>query len=159
MREPPWLQEPALGVVALLLKSHRAAFGTGLVAGVDAIGANPRLAAQELFAADQVVLAHDGSADPQLIYANAAALSLWKRRWGEMVGMPSRLTAEPEERQARAEALARARWQESLRGYRGIRVDRAGSRFWIDGARLWTLRDRQGVDRGQAACFSSWWQL
>jgi SNF2 family DNA or RNA helicase len=99
--EPPWLEPPALEVVALILESHRAAFGASLVAGIDP-RANPRLAAQEVFAADQAVLAHDGSADPRLIYANAAALRLWRRPWAEMIGMPSRLTAEPEEQPARA---------------------------------------------------------
>jgi hypothetical protein len=105
------------------------------------------------------VLAHDGGADPRLIYANAAALQLWGRCWREMIGLPSRLTAEPEERQARAQALARARRREALAGYGGIRVDREGRRFRIDNARLWTLRDDQGQDRGQAASFAAWWWL
>ena len=90
--EPPWLQGPALEVVGRIVGSHRLAFGAPLLAGVE-----PwfplRLVAQEVFAADQVVLAHDGSADPRLIYANAAALQLWGRGWGEMIGLPSRLTA------------------------------------------------------------------
>jgi hypothetical protein len=117
------------------------------------------LTGQELFAADRVVLAHDGARDPRLIYANAAALRLWARTWEEMIGLPSRLTAEPSERQTRAEALALARRRHALSGYRGVRVDSAGRRFWIEGARLWTLRDGQGETRGQAASFSSWWRL
>jgi hypothetical protein len=94
-----------------------------------------------------------------LIYVNAAALRLWRRRWEEMVGMPSRLTAEPSERQAREDALASARRREAMGGYGGIRVDRDGRRFRIEGARLWTLRDGQGRDCGQAASFSNWWWL
>jgi PAS domain-containing protein len=129
-----------------------------LVAGADPV-ANPRLAAQDVFAADQAVLAHDGGEDPLLIYVNAAALRLWRWRWEEMVGMPSRLTAEPSERQAREDALASARRREAMGGYGGIRVDRDGRRFRIEGARLWTLRDGQGRDCGQAASFSNWWWL
>jgi hypothetical protein len=144
--------------VALILESHRAAFGAPLVAGIDA-QANPRLAAQEVFAADRAVLAHDGAADPRLIYANAVALRLWRRRWEEMVGLPSRLTAEPCERQERARALAIAQARDALMGYRGIRVDSGGRRFRIEGAKLWTLRDQQGLPRGQAASFDSWWGL
>ena len=156
--EPPWLEPPAMEVVALILESHRAAFGASLVAGIDP-RANPRLAAQEVFAADQAVLAHDGSADPRLIYANAAAHRLWRRPWAEMIGMPSRLTAEPCERQERTLALAAAQAREGLIGYGGIRVDSTGRRFRIEGAKIWTLRDRQGLAQGQAASFGSWWWL
>jgi hypothetical protein len=76
-----------------------------------------------------------------------------------MVGLPSRLTAEPGERAGRALALARARRCEALRGYAGIRVDSAGRRFRIENARLWTLRDPDGLACGQGACFASWWWL
>lgn len=142
----------------MLLSSHQRAFGTPLLASL-AGGATPRQAAQEVFAADRAVLAHDGSADPRLIYANASALRLWRRRWSEMVGLPSRLTAAPAERQERAQALALAQEQEALQGYRGIRVDSAGRRFRIERAKLWTLRDGQGLTLGQAASFASWWWL
>lgn len=156
--EPPWLQAPALEVVGWIIRCHHLAFATPLLAGVEP-GTHPRLQAQEIFAADQVVLAHDGGDDPRLIYANAAALRLWGRRWREMIGLPSRFTAEPEERQARARALAAARRQEALSGYGGIRVNRSGRRFRIENARLWTLRDGQGQARGQAASFADWWWL
>lgn len=156
--EPPWLQEPALEVVEWIERSHRRAFGTPLRAGVEP-WTHPRLRAQEMFAADRVVLAHDGGSDPRLIYANAAALQLWGRRWGEMIGLPSRLTAEPGERQERARVLAEAQRQDALTGYGGIRVDKGGRRFRIENARLWTLRDGRGQARGQAACFANWWWL
>ena len=157
-REPPWLQEPALEVVGWIVRGHLEAFGTPLLAGVEPWRAS-RLVAQEVFAADRVVLAHDGAADPLLIYGNAAALRLWGRPWREMIGLPSRLTAEPAEREEREKALAAARRQEALGGYGGIRVDREGRRFRLEGARLWTLRDGQGQARGQAACFGRWWWL
>jgi hypothetical protein len=156
--DPPWLQAPVLDVVRWIVRSHRAAFGTPLLAGVATEG-HPRLTAQEVFAADRVVMAHDGDTDPRLIYANAAALRLWSRTWGEMIGLPSRLTAEPSQQRERDQALARARLQEAMAGYGGIRVDRAGHRFRLAGARLWTLRDERGTVRGQAASFSDWWRL
>ena len=134
-REPPWLQEPALEVVGWIVRGHLEAFGTPLLAGVEPWRAS-RLVAQEVFAADRVVPAHDGAADPLLIYGNAAALRLWGRPWREMIGLPSRLTAEPAERAEREQALAAARRQEALAGYGGIRVDREGRRFRIEGARL-----------------------
>lgn len=106
-----------------------------------------------------MVLAHDGADDPRLIYANRAALTLWRRPWSTMVGLPSRLTAEPSERPARSGALAEARRRGGISGYGGVRIDSGGRRFRIEGARLWTLRDGDGQACGQAACFACWWWL
>jgi hypothetical protein len=157
-QEPPWLQPPVLDRVVWILEGHQRAFGQPLLAGL-AADLGPRQRAQELFTAPRVVLAHDGGDDPRLIYANRAALALWRRRWDGMVGLPSRLTAAPEQRADRALALARALDQEALRGYTGIRVDRQGRPFRIEATRLWTLRDSLGMARGQAASFASWWWL
>lgn len=171
--EAPWLSPAAIERVTWLQHSHQGAFGRPLIATSSAAAfpgcpeptpGPARQQAQELFAASTVVLAHDGNAerlehDPRLIYANRAALMLWRRPWAEMVGMPSRLTAEPAERSGRARLLASARAQEAISGYTGIRIDSHGRRFVISGARLWTLRDLQGRDRGQAAAFSNWWWL
>jgi hypothetical protein len=154
----PWLSEAAIATAGRILGCHRLAFGRPLLAGAKA-DRPPLQAAQELFVATTVVLAHDGAADPRLIYANRAALTLWSRRWQEMVGLPSRLTAEPSERADRAAALQRARRSEALEGYAGIRIDSHGRRFRIENARLWTLRDPAGAPCGQAAGFGSWWWL
>ncbi|KRO91084.1 MAG: MEKHLA domain-containing protein, partial [cyanobacterium BACL30 MAG-120619-bin27] len=126
-----------------------------------AADASPLLVTQELFAAELVLLAHDGadpSSDPgpRLIYANRAALRLWQRPWAELVGMPSRLTAEPAERASRRQALLAAQAKEAIAGYSGIRIDSRGRRFAIEAARLWTLRDSSGQPCGQAARFSRW---
>lgn len=158
MADTPWLTPERLGLTALLLESHRRAFGRPLLAA-DRPGGSRRLAAQELFAGGEVVLAHDGGRDPKLIYANSAALRLWRRPWGEMVGMPSRLTAEADARAAREQLLASARRLEAVRGYTGVRIDSKGRRFLIRNARLWTLWDGEGRGCGQAAAFSSWWWI
>ncbi len=159
----PWLNPEAQALAGLLLSSHRQTFGRPLIAGL-AADASPALMAQELFAAEVVVLAHDGTdpagdPGPRLIYANRAALRLWHRRWSAMVGMPSRLTAEPTERASRRQALVTARAHEAIEGYRGIRIDSCGRRFQIEAARLWTLRNASVHPCGQAACFSRWWWL
>ncbi len=159
MKEPPWLEPPALEVVGLILESHRIAYGTPLMAGGDP-RANPRLWGQELFALDMAVLAHDGSADPKLTYANATALRLWRRSWEDMINMPSRLTAEPDQRRERAQALMQAQRQGAISSYSGIRVDAEGRRFCIAAAKVWTLHDQVvGREIGQAACFANWWWL
>jgi hypothetical protein len=146
--EPPWLSAASQAWVTHLLRSHREAFGRPLWAGLEA-GRDPRQAAQELFAAASVVLAHDGAADPRFVYANRAALILWRRTWPEMVGLPSRLSAA---------ALQRAH-QGAIANYAGERIDSQGRRFRLEGARLWTVQDAIGRPCGQAATFDRWWWL
>lgn len=155
--EAPWLTAGSLANAGLILEGHRRTWGTPLLALRP--GSPARLQAQELFALATVVLAHDGADDPRLIYANRAALALWRRDWPTMVGLHSRLTAEPTERQARAGALAEALHQGGMVGYGGIRIDSGGRRFRIAAARLWSLWDGTGKTCGQAACFASWWWI
>jgi len=154
----PWLTDDLQQLAVLILGSHRGGFGDPLLAGIREETSSLQQA-QALFAAPRVVLAHDGSSDTRLIYANAQALALWRRPWADMVGLPSRLTAGPQERPARAQMLAEARSRQAIGGYSGIRVDSSGRRFQIRGARLWTLWDRHGQAIGQAASFSDWWWL
>jgi hypothetical protein len=153
-------------VAHCLVDSHVRALGKPLIATPAGRhrDRNLRLLAQELFATGTVVLAHDGAPldqgeGPRLIYANRAALRLWRRDWAAMVGLPSSRTAEPEQRASRQQALASAQLQQAITNYSGIRIDSAGRRFAIAAARIWTLRDTGGQPCGQAAAFSSWWWL
>ena len=163
MEPASWLTGDAQALAAQLISSYRASFGQPLISGLPGDASGDQWA-QALFAAPIVVVAHDGSPldrgdGPRLIYANRAALTLWDRRWAEMVGMPSQLTAEPSERSSRQTALTAAKQQTAFRGYSGIRINRHGRRFQINNARLWTLINPAGQACGQAACFSSWWWL
>ena len=150
--EAPWLSPQLLGLTALLLESHQRLFQRPLVRSNGI-----RLAAQELFVLDQVVLCHDGSEDPRFLYANRAALQLFSRNWEQMVGMPSRLSASANQRLRRREQLELARRQDKLKNYSGVRVNSQGRRFQIRGARIWSLIDQERHYSGQAACFSQWW--
>ena len=154
----PWLTAEQQELATVILRSHQIGFGVPLLAGLRPD--QPALQqAQALFAAPRVVLAHDGADDPRLIYANGRALALWRRPWAAMVGMASRLTAEPGERPGRAQMLAEARSRQAISGYSGVRIDSAGRRFQIRGARLWTLWSNAHEPIGQAASFSDWWWL
>ena len=73
--EPPWLEAPLLQLAVALERGHRLVFGVSLLPMAER---SPRLLAQELFAGAEVLLAHDGSADPRLVYANRAALRWWR---------------------------------------------------------------------------------
>ena len=163
MPDAPWLTPAAIDLAACIAKSFERSFGWPLLAGqgTQTRDLNKRLLAQELFAAGTVVLAHDGAPldqgdGPRLIYANRAALALWRRSWDVMVGMPSSQTAEPEQRRRRQQALASAQQQQAISNYSGIRIDSHGRRFAISGARIWTLRNQEGAPCGQAAAFSNW---
>jgi hypothetical protein len=163
----PWLTQPTQTAVARILASHQRALEQPLLGGLPA-DATPLQSAQALFAAEMVVLAHDGAdptgdPGPRLIYANRAAMALWRRPWAELVGMPSRLTAEPAERASRARDLGGVQRNHAIRDYSGVRVDSHGRRFRIAGARVWTLWSGDPGDAnetcGQAAAFSDWWWL
>jgi hypothetical protein len=163
----PWLTLATQAVATRIVASHQRALARPLLVGLPA-DATPLQWAQALFAAHTVVLAHDGAdptgdPGPRLIYANRAALALWRRPWAELVGMPSRLTAAPAERAGRARDLAGVRQEQAIRNYSGVRVDSQGRRFRIAGARVWTLwsgdPSDDGETCGQAAAFSDWWWL
>jgi PAS domain S-box-containing protein len=135
-------------VFALLTGSYARRLGAALVpAGADAAW----LYAEAPFA----VLAHDGGADPRFTYANRTAQACFGYTWAELVGLPSRLSAEAPERAERQRLLDAVTRDGFSRGYRGLRIARDGRRFWIERAVVWQL-DRGGVTVGQAATFSEW---
>jgi len=146
----PWQTQESQSLISRLILSHKRAFKRPLL---DLDCGDP---AKDLFSNEMAVLAHDNRHDPRLIYANATALRLWERSWQEMIGMPSRYTAEVAARAQRAFALQRAQNQDAFEGYSGVRVSRTGQRFMINNARIWTLWDDKGRNCGQAAAFSSW---
>ena len=133
---------------AVLTDSYRRRLGAALVpAGADAAW----LYEQAPF----VVLAHDGAADPRFVYANRAAQACFGYARDELVGLPSRFSAEAPERAERQHLLDAVARDGFTSGYRGLRIAKGGRRFWIEQAVVWQL-DRDGVTVGQAATFSQW---
>jgi hypothetical protein len=103
--------------------------------------------------AEFALLAHDTQDDPRFVYANVAAQRCFERPWEELVGMPSRLSAEAPDRAERAAMLEQVTKDGFSRGYRGLRVARSGRRFWIEQGIIWNVRGPTGVLLGQAASF------
>lgn len=99
------------------------------------------------------VLAHDTSADPRFVYANRAAQRAFGYDWQEVVGMPSRLSAEAPERAERQRLLDAVARDGFVSGYAGIRVAKDGRRFLVTEGIVWQLIDECGTVRGQAATF------
>ena len=114
---------------------------------------------ERLFLAPFVVVSHVDSDDPILCYGNRQALDLWEMTWEQFTVTPSRLTAEPVNREERARMLRRVTACGFVDDYRGVRISRTGRRFLVERATVWNVVDGDGNRRGQAATFSEWTPL
>lgn len=136
--------------VQLLIASHRRLTGRDLVDP----SLSPFDAAQYLYHAPFVALSHDSAADPRFTYANLAAQARFEMPWQEIVGLPSRLSAEPLVQAERARLLAQVAMTGYIDHYSGIRIAKSGRRFSIRNATVWNLVDTAGHLHGQAATFT-----
>jgi hypothetical protein len=137
--------------VGLLLDSFQRLTGRGLLA----VRSSPVAAAAALYDAPFVVLSHDTAADPVFTYANRTAQALFEMPWDEIVGMPSRYSAEPLLREARQRLLDQVSRHGYIDDYQGVRIAKSGRRFLVRRATVWTLLGPDGP-RGQAATFADW---
>jgi hypothetical protein len=115
--------------------------------------------AERLFNSTFVVASHGLQDDPILNYGNEAALDLWEMDWEQFTQTPSRLTAEPVNREERARMLEQAQTHGYISNYRGIRISSTGKRFLVERATVWTIQKPDGTPLGQAASFSDWTYL
>lgn len=138
--------------VLLLLNSYRHWTGRELIQDAG----SPEKCAEALFQAPFVVLSHGTQEDPILNYGNQAALDLWEMTWEKFTSMPSRLTAEPVNREERAKFLTQVTRHGYTDAYRGVRISSSGRRFLIDQATVWNILDAKARYLGQAATFNRW---
>lgn len=131
---------------ALLTRSYLTIVGRPLVpAGSDA---------RWLYdAAPFPVLAHDTASDPRFVYANRAAQACFGYALDEIIGMPSRLSAEAPDRAERARLLGSVARDGFVAGYSGLRIAKSGRRFRIADGVVWQLVDSGAMVHGQAATF------
>ena len=80
-------------------------------------------------------------------------------RLASFTKLPSRFSAEPDNRAVRAQLLEQVREQGYISNYSGVRIAADGRRFEIKKATVWNLFDDAGRCIGQAACFASWLDL
>lgn len=155
MIDPGWMEPFLIEWIQQLLDSHCHWIGRHLI---DRAGTATEQA-QRLFHAPFVVVSHGMEQDPLLNYGNQAALDLWEMPWEQLVGTPSRRTAEPVNQDERDRLLRLVREQGYCDQYCGVRISAAGRRFLVEGALVWNVLDREGMHRGQAAMFSRWTRL
>ncbi|MFM0075959.1 MEKHLA domain-containing protein [Paraburkholderia sediminicola] len=97
------------------------------------------------------LLAHNTEPDPVFVYGNRKAQELFEYSWNELTALPSKLSAEAPDRDARQAFLEQVQRHGFVAAYRGVRVAKSGRRFWIENAVVWQLHDETGRYCGQAA--------
>jgi hypothetical protein len=109
-----------------------------------------------LYDAPYAIVSHGTEDDPVFNYGNRTALTVFQMEWQEFTTLPSRKSAEPQNRAERERLLTRVTQDGFIDDYRGIRISSTGKRFWIEDATVWNLVNEKGVYCGQAAVFHRW---
>jgi len=166
--KPPYAAVDAVMLTLLLVESYRRALGKPLIGGSgddEGGGLEISAAPRALYEFPFAVLAHDRFScaegeQPRFTYANLAAQKVFEAPWGELVGMESRRSAEPDDEAAQADRerlLERAAATgEAQKNYRGWRVSARGTRFEIQDGVLFNVKSPSGEDIGQAVVFGHW---
>lgn len=118
-------------------------------------------AARALMHAPFAIASHQAGDDPKFNYANHQALALFKRAPEDMLGLPSRYSAEPMLREARAKFLYQVSSHGFIENYSGVRIAKDGSRFLIEEATVWNVVDVSSPKQvlGQAVIIKAWHAL
>lgn len=141
----------------LLMQSYQHWTGNALITDSDDV-------VQALLTAPYAIASHDTQADPVFNYANYQALALFKMSADEMLGLPSRYSAEPTLQEKRAEFLEKVAANGFVDDYSGIRIAKDGSRFLIEQVTVWNLIDVHQAQQeqavlGQAVLIKKWHRL
>ena len=136
--------------VVLLTDSYARLTGKPLIEGLQA-DLSQQICTDLLWGAPVAIVSHGVESDPVFNYGNALALKLFEYSWEEFTQLPSRFSAEADQREARAELLAQVSRHGFFDGYHGVRVSQQGKRFKILDATIWNVLDVAGVKHGQAA--------
>ena len=152
MLEPPSPQNQFHAEhVALLLDSYKRFVGQPLLEpNADSSDA------ERIFFAPFVVVSHGTERDPIFNFGNRIALDLFEMAWPDFTSLPSRHSAEPQNRDERARLLEAVTKHNFVDDYQGVRISSTGKRFHIPRAVVWNVIDAEGVYHGQAATFSEW---
>jgi hypothetical protein len=149
---PLWQQPAIVQQTQLILNSHRRWLQRELIErSGDEVDE-----AQRLFEAAFVVVSHGTEDDPVLNYGNATALALWEMNFEHFTSTPSRMTAEPDQREERSRLLQRTTLVGFIDDYQGVRITKSGRRFHIQHATIWNLLDEAENYAGQAATFKEY---
>ena len=152
MSDVIWMRPQIIDWSQILLDSFHHFLGYQLISR----DSSKKAQAQALFEAPFAVVSHGIQEDPIFNYSNKIALELWSMTWEEFTQTPSRLSAEPINREERQAMLQKAKQQGYIDDYRGVRISSTGRRFLIEKAIIWNLVNSSGIKSGQAATFIQW---
>ena len=138
--------------IELLLKSYKKWTGKELTE----IYCEPGQIAEYIINASFALVSHDTQTDPVFNFGNRKALELFELDWEDFTRFPSRKSAEPVNREERADLIKKVTENGYIDDYRGIRISSSGRRFEIRDATVWNVVDEEGLYKGQAAYFDKW---
>lgn len=134
----------------LLVESYRKLTGKALI---DCASNDADALRAALWNAPIAIVAHGTEADPVFFYGNGYALRCFEMTFEVFSKLPSRLSAEPVNQEAREQALRMVAERGYIDGYSGMRIASSGRRFMISGCTIWNITDDSGRHHGQAAAF------
>jgi hypothetical protein len=111
---------------------------------------------EDLFDAHFVLVSHGTETDSIFNFGNRAALELFELGWEEFIRLPSRESADQDNKEDRSRLMARVHKEGYVPDCSGVRISSTGKRFLITGATVWNVIDDHDKYHGQAAMFSSW---
>ena len=114
---------------------------------------------RSLFDAPFVIVSHGTETDSVFNFGNRAALALFELSWEEFIRLPSRESADRDNKEDRERLMARVHEDGFATDCRGVRISSTGRRFLITGATVWNVVDKAGKYHGQAAMFTQWTYL
>ena len=155
MSDVIWMRSQVIDWSQILLDSFNHFLGYQLIPR----NLNKQDQSQALFEAPFAVVSHGIQEDPIFNYGNEIALQLWSMTWAEFTRTPSRLSAEPINREERQAMLQQAKQQGYIDNYRGVRISSTGTRFLMEKAIVWNLIHSSETKCGQAATFAHWTML
>ncbi|MGR9107093.1 MAG: MEKHLA domain-containing protein [Gammaproteobacteria bacterium] len=113
-------------------------------------------AAKMLYHAPFALLSHGAEADPLFNYVNRSGQQLFEMTWLEMIGMPSRYSAESASREERERLLRQVFERGYIDDHQGVRISKSGRRFFVSNTIVWNLLGADGKYCGQAAKIGRW---
>ena len=143
METNPWNSPRIIDHSLLLARSFRRWTGRPLLVGEW----EPPELARRLYEAPFMLAYHGTESDPLFNYANLTAQRLWELEWDELIGMPSRKSAESALREERLHLLDTVSRRGYAEGYSGVRISASGRRFRLEKGVIWNLMDESGVLR------------
>lgn len=106
-----------------------------------------------LFHSDFYLVSHRFMDVPRFVFGTEKAIQLWETSWKDFYMMPSKYSAEEDQREKREQMLKSANEKGYFDGYEGVRISAKGNRFKINNVLIFNVFEEGDKVIGQAALF------